>query len=91
MDDLVLKLVNFIGQREWLYFRTITVLMIIVLFLAAKQFQDVVVFVSIGLLLGAIYYRRQGKLIDIGALIGACLSFGAYLVLFVIKGIIGFL
>jgi hypothetical protein len=91
LNDLVLKLVDFIEQRELLYFRVITVLMIIVLFLAAERFQDLVLFVSVGLLIGGVYYRRKGALIDIGTLIGACLGFIVYLVFFVLRAIIGFL
>lgn len=61
--------------------------MIIVLFLAAERFQDLVLFVSAGLLLGGIYYRRKGDLVDIGTLIGACLGFLIFIVYFVIKAI----
>ena len=91
MNDIIINLLKFIEKREALYFRTITVLMIIVLFLAAERFQNVVLFVSIGLLIGGIYYRRKGDLIDIGTLIGAGLGLLAFLVFFILKGIIGLL
>ena len=84
MNSLIMKLMDFIEQQEKLYFSTFIVLLIIFLFLAAERFQDLVLFVSIGLLVGALYNRWQNSKIEIGAFVGACvgfLAFGAYTVI----------
>jgi len=66
-------------------------LTIVVLFLAAERYQDLVLFVSIGLLLGGIYYRRNGKVVDIGTMIGAGGGLIIYIIYFLIKTGAGFL
>ena len=85
MNDLGERVIDFIGRNEHLYFRAITILTIIVLFLAAERFQDLVLFVSIGLLAGGIYYRRKGDVIDIGTFIGAGIGLGIFLIYFLLR------
>jgi hypothetical protein len=50
-----------------------------------------VLFVSIGLLVGALYNRWQGSQIEIGAFVGACLGFLLYGVYFLVSGIVSLL
>jgi hypothetical protein len=86
MNDIITTLMNFIQEREKRYFQAIIVLLIIFLFLAAQQFQDLVLFVSFGLLFGALYTRRQGsRKIEIGGFVGACVGFIIYGVYFIIS------
>lgn len=85
VNDLSARILDFIGRNEHLYFRAITVLTIIVLFLAAEQFQDLVLFVSLGLLGGGIYYRRKGDVVDIGTFIGAGIGLGVFIIYFLVR------
>jgi hypothetical protein len=91
MNNLLTRLLDFIEQQEKFYFRMIIVVLIFVLFLAAERFQDMVLFVSIGLLVGALYNRWQGSQIEIGAFVGACLGFLLYGVYFLVSGIVSLL
>ena len=92
MNGLIMKLMDFIEQREKRYFQAVIVLLILFLLLAAQQFQDLVLFVSIGLLIGAGYNRMQGKeKIEIGGFVGACVGFLVYVVYFVIRTFLNFL
>jgi hypothetical protein len=80
---------DFIEQREKRYFQAVIVLLILFLLLAAQQFQDLVLFVSIGLLIGAGYKRVQGsENIEIGGFVGACVGFLIFGVYFVIISIL---
>jgi hypothetical protein len=91
VNDLIARVLDFIEQQEKFYFRVIIVVLIIVLFLAAERFQDMVLFVSIGLLIGALYNRRQGSQIEIGAFVGACLGFLLFGIYFLVSGVLSFL
>ena len=68
------KVLDFIEQRQTLYFRALIVLLIIIMLLVAERLQSLVLFVSVGLVLGAIYYRVRGRIVEIGAFIGACVG-----------------
>jgi len=92
MNDIITKLMDFIGQNEKRYFQAIIVLLIIFLFLAARQFQNFVLFVSIGLLIGALYTRWQGsEKIEVGGFVGACFGFLLYIIYFIITTLFSFL
>lgn len=92
MNDIITRLMDFIEQQEKLYFRAVIVILIIFLFLAAKQFQDMVLFISLGLLAGALYTRWQGsEKIEIGGFVGACIAFLIYLFYFIITTLLSLL
>jgi hypothetical protein len=83
---------DFIEQQEKLYFRAVIIILILFLFLAAKQFQDMVLFVSLGLLGGALYARFQdSEKIEIGGFVGACIGFLIYFLYFLITTLFSFL
>lgn len=92
MNNILSTLMDFIEQHEKRYFQAIIVLLIIFLLLAAQQYQNLVLFISISLLIGALYTRWQGsEKIEIGGFVGACVGFFLYIVYFIISSIFSIL